>query len=133
MTSIAAATPTALRPADVEVPAWATQADERQTLPPITCTPWCVDGDGHPNEVFHGDQWCHTEEQATMLTRDYRYRDNTSEIDTVAVAVQRNPGRLPEVSLRHTAPDDVAYLSPAEARQVAAALIAAADLLDGAR
>ena len=110
-----------------------TEPTERQTLPPITCTPWCMDGDGHPNEVFRADQWCRTEEQATMLTRDYKYRDHTSEVDTVAVSVQRNPGRLPEVSLRHTAPDDVAYLSPAEARQVAAALIATADLLDGAR
>ena len=109
---------------------WATQADERQTLPPITCTPWCVDGDGHPNEVFHGDQWCHTEERATMLTRDYKYPDHASEVDTVAVSLQRDPGRLPEVALHHTAPDDVAYLSPAEARQVAAALIAAADVAE---
>jgi len=106
------------------------QADERQTLPPITCTPWCTDGDGHPNEVFRADQWCRTEERATMLTRDYTYRDRTSEVDTVAVSVQRDPGRFPEVALRHTAPDDAAYLSPAEARQVAAALIAAADVAE---
>lgn len=56
MTSMTAATPTAPRPADVEVPAWATQADERQTLPPITCTPWCVDGGGGPRSRGSGER-----------------------------------------------------------------------------
>jgi hypothetical protein len=25
---------------------------------PIVCTPWCEDGDGHPNELFAEDQRC---------------------------------------------------------------------------
>src|SRR5665647_3064014 len=88
------------------------QADERQTLPPITCTPWCTDGDGHPNEVFRADQWCRTEERATMLTRDYTYRDRTSEVDTVAVSVQRDPGRCDARPPRGTAPGHAAPKRP---------------------
>jgi hypothetical protein len=106
---------------------------ERRTLPPVTCEPWCVDGDGHPDEVFHDDQWCRTDETSVLLTRDYRdHESGETEVDFIAVSLQRFPGRVPEVSLRHTAPDDDAMLTPAEARGLAALLTATADLLDGA-
>jgi len=31
---------------------------ERRTLPPIACTPWCEDGDGHPDTFIRDDQTC---------------------------------------------------------------------------
>jgi hypothetical protein len=31
---------------------------ERHTLPPIVCTPWCEDGDGHPDNFLREDQTC---------------------------------------------------------------------------
>ena len=103
---------------------------EPTTLPPITCQSWCEDGDGHPHEVFRMDQWCRSEEAATLLVRDYRHRDGTIEVDTVAVSTVLFPGRTAEVAIRHTAPDDEAFMSPAEARAIAAALIAAADVAE---
>lgn len=27
-------------------------------MPAIKCTPWCVEGDGHTDEVFREDQTC---------------------------------------------------------------------------
>ena len=104
---------------------------EIPALPPITCTPWCEDGDGHPHEVFRQDQWCRSEEVATLMVRDYQHRDGTSEVDLVAVSTVQFPGRLTEVAIRHCAAEDEAFVSPAEARAIAAALIASADLADG--
>ena len=134
MTSIAAATPTAPRPADVEVRAWATQADERQTLPPITCTPWCVDGDGHPNEIGREDQWCYTGDAhiPASLHDPVKMNDGTTVPGWVSVYGQAwHHGRAPEI---HLGQDEDAgmQLTVSEARQVAAALVTAADML-GAR
>lgn len=31
---------------------------ERHTVPPITCAPWCEQGDGHPDDILVEDQIC---------------------------------------------------------------------------
>lgn len=31
---------------------------KRYTVPPVTCAPWCEQGDGHPDEIFVEDQTC---------------------------------------------------------------------------
>lgn len=36
-------------------------ADDRArdgVISPIECAPWCTEGDGHPDEIFHEDQTC---------------------------------------------------------------------------
>ena len=104
---------------------------ERVTLPPVTCQPWCMYGDGHPAEIFRADQWCRSEDVTTELVRDYRHRDGTKEVDSVAVFTVLFPGRTVEVAIDHFASDDEMFMSPAEARAIASALIAAADLADG--
>ena len=32
--------------------------DDDSPLPPVTCTPWCSDGNGHGGALFAGDQRC---------------------------------------------------------------------------
>ena len=35
-----------------------TATTERATLPPVTCFPWCTDGNGHGRDVLPEDQTC---------------------------------------------------------------------------
>jgi len=32
------------------------------TLPPVTCAPWCTDGEGHRDELLWEDQYCSSDE-----------------------------------------------------------------------
>ena len=118
---------------------------QREHMPPVVCAPWCSDGDGHPEQLGRGDQLCHTRELLVEpLVREFRF--GPAEIawldlparyrapDGYGVYARREPGRLDEVCLRHIGPDTETFLTPNEARLVAAALIAAADTLEaGAR
>jgi hypothetical protein len=45
-------------------------SETRATLPPIQCTPWCEQGDGHPNEVHPLEQYCASETVHVRLTRE---------------------------------------------------------------
>ena len=118
---------------------------QREYMPPVVCTPWCSVGDGHPEELGRDDQLCRTHELLVEpLVREFRF--GPAEIawldlparyrvpDGYGVYARHEPGRLDEVCLRHIGPDTETFLTPNEARQVAAALIAAADTLEaGAR
>lgn len=37
---------------------------------PITCQPWCRQGDGHPDERVHEDQWCLGVEHRVLLSTE---------------------------------------------------------------
>lgn len=37
------------------------------TCPPVNCKPWCVEGDGHPNERLSSDQFCISEAREVVL------------------------------------------------------------------
>lgn len=114
---------------------------QREHMPPVVCAPWCSDGDGHPEEFGRCDQLCRTRELLVEpLVREFRF--SLAEIarldlpagyrvpDGYGVSARRKPGRLDEVCLRHVGPDTETFLTPAEARQVAAALIATADVIE---
>lgn len=32
------------------------------TLPPVACAPWCIDGEGHRDELMWEDQYCSSDE-----------------------------------------------------------------------
>jgi hypothetical protein len=35
--------------------------------PPVACKPWCIKGDGHPNEQLKADQFCISEAREVVL------------------------------------------------------------------
>lgn len=93
-------------------------------LPPVDCMPWCEDGDGHPHEIFRADQWCRSEE-TVVFPLAHKRKD---EPDGFALSACRTPDGHEEVCLRHLRLDVETFLSPAEARALAAALVETADL-----
>jgi hypothetical protein len=38
-----------------------------QNCPPVECKPWCVEGDGHPNEQLRADQFCISQAREVVL------------------------------------------------------------------
>ena len=105
-----------------------TATTERTTVPPIACRPWCVYGDGHPNETFREDQWCSSEERSIPVSHypavewaDEEYRP---EMVTVYATEHESDAATINVSLGDT---DALRLSAAEARALAAALLELVD------
>jgi hypothetical protein len=51
---------------DTMFPDTASGAQQRRiapaTLPPVTCAPWCTDGEGHRDELMWEDQYCSSDE-----------------------------------------------------------------------
>lgn len=47
-------------------------------LPPITCTPWCAQGDGHAQDIFTADQTCFGDEHRVPLIDTVKSRGGES-------------------------------------------------------
>ena len=106
---------------------------ERPRVAPITCAPWCRDGDGHPGEWSEDDQRCTSEPVKLLRSLASQWEDcgggwNPTEAEVFA---QRGPTTPLAVVLYECGEQDyeVAF-TPAEARALAARLIAAADLAE---
>ncbi|MGV0719008.1 hypothetical protein ABQE93_26770 [Mycolicibacterium sp. XJ662] len=99
-------------------------ASLRLVPPPITCAPWCRAGDGHPDALFAEDQFCMGEWHVTPVSHD-------DDGGKVSVLAYQKPGKLPDVDIEVEVdrPDSL-HLTPTEARSLAAALIAVADVVD---
>ena len=112
-----------------------TATTERATLPPVTCFPWCQYGNGHGDDVLPEDQACISVPMwvpGSLLRPDPE--DTSGEREYVAVHAQAwANGALPTMIHIGQGENYGLEVTTAEARQVAAALIATADLLDGAR
>ena len=108
-----------------------TETEIRQ-LPPITCQPWCEDGDGHPNEIFPEDQWCMSAEQTVQVSHypSFKGPDGVFAPEEVTVYASQHQVAAGTVTVSLGGADTL-LLSPAEARAIAAAMIASADLADG--
>jgi len=114
---------------------------ERTQFPPVTCAPWCVDGDGHPGEFCRADQWCRSESISVgPLLSEYRVPDPYAyrlgralarETEELEVYLRRTPGCLDEVILFRSADDTDVSLTPDEARRLAGALLAQATVAEG--
>jgi len=70
---------------------------------PLECFPWCVDGDGHGDELFADDQSCTTAEHRVTLSQhdDIEMNDGTWQADYAAVsaAAYADGHMAPEIRL----------------------------------
>lgn len=98
----------------------------RPVLPPVQCAPWCWRGDGHPNEFAVEDQGCLSDGPAV----------DTGWAELGAYANHRRPAGTDWVTVfvERTGDDrglsGASDLTAAQAREFAAQLLAAADLID---
>lgn len=108
----------------------------RRTVAPIVCAPWCEDGDGHGAALGRADQRCRSGWVKVTQTLEPQWESSRGHWHptTVDVEAERGPLHPPGVVLyRITDREDVEmHLTASEARAVAANLLAAADLVDGA-
>jgi hypothetical protein len=100
-------------------------------VPAVVCTPWCQQGDGHPEDHFVEDQTCYSPERDVPVRGD---ADALGWTPYVSAYATRRAGRPDEVEL-HLAVDDVdraAGLTPGAARDLARYLVEAAELVEAA-
>jgi hypothetical protein len=92
---------------------------ERPVLPPIECTPWCADGNGHPGCNFLEDQWCGGVELRSPASRypDVLMSDGVTEPEYVTVYAMRLPGEPAHIAVGR-GEEPVIAMTPDEARQV---------------
>jgi hypothetical protein len=100
-------------------------------IPPIQCTSWCRDGDGHIGEVFRGDQRCYSRDAYIYPSLEYG-PDGESMIGAHAC---RDFNSYPVVEVHaygfNPCIDATIHLTAAEAHALAQALTVAADLIGG--
>lgn len=111
----------------------------------VQCAPWCTDGDGHQREHFRRDQWC----QGDIVKVIFGLEDlapalpvTTVDLSEPGISVypRRDWHGLPYVALnvyrehhnKHLAIDSDLKVTVAEARELAAALLAVADCIEEA-
>ncbi len=124
-----------------------TQHDPVDQPAPFECTPWCVDGDGHPDYIYRSDQSCWGPYRKTVFGLDehapklpmvqppsdatgiavYAYQ-GWYQLPTVKLNVYHDPGGG-DVTGRRI--DHDFLLTPAEAVELAAHLVAAVEEIDG--
>ena len=101
--------------------------------PPIECAPWCRDGDGHPRETHAVDQVCRGEFRT--ITPNFGVVNGYQ--TAFEVSACRGFGRKAAVNFHLDLPgidiDEDFDISAADARDLAAALIATANEIDGGR
>lgn len=97
-------------------------APTRTVLPPVVCASWCDRGDGHPDVIFLGDQTCMSPNLGIVLD------DAEGGIGAGAYAV-RPPDGAPSVVVYDEMPGTGTRHSEAQARALAAEILAAADLI----
>lgn len=99
----------------------------RPVTEPITCQPWCEDGDGHVSELFAEDQRCESEHRQT-------FPQSAGEPDydqvTAFARQRRDEPAVVALYIYFGSTDEVIELTTEEARQVAANLIAVADEIE---
>lgn len=107
-------------------------------IPPVECVAWCVDGAGHTDEIFRGDQWCAGEANYVTLSLEEVKREGEHFFTTdIGVMPRRGWRQFPSVYLhingegRKREVDESFELTPDEARSLAAMLTETADLIEG--
>ncbi len=106
----------------------------RPGLPPIVCTPWCTDGDGHTQAVSEGDQvcWGETGPYVFPVHEPAEIDSNGAWLTRVGAMAYRGFGKDAVVYLhvaRSSPHADISvYLTANEARQLAARLVEVAGM-----
>ena len=112
------------------------------TISPIQCAPWCVYGDGHPQQFMRGDQTCwgadhYVEASTEELRAEYNGRTGERTVFPAHIGpcAYRGFNEHPVVYLHVDVPtrqvDVSVKLTAAEARALAAHLIEVAELIEG--
>jgi len=112
-----------------------TSMTSSRAVAPIVCAPWCRDGDGHASE-HQDDQRCSSAPQKVLRTLAPQWGDTDGgwHPSEAEVFVERGPSFPLAVVLYECGDQDYEVrLTPAEARSLAAHLIAGADLAEAAR
>jgi hypothetical protein len=110
-------------------------------IPPVVCAPWCVDGDGHTNEAFRGDQTCWGYDTYVDLSLEDVTRDKYGVyVQRIGATSHRRWGHTPcvyvhldsiELSANRGTIDHALHLTAEEAMSLAAALVKAAEDIRG--
>lgn len=111
----------------------------------VQCAPWCTDGDSHQREYFRSDQWCQGDITKVILGLEHRAPAlPITAVDLsepgISVYARRDWHGLPYVALNVYREHNNQFLSidtdlkvtVAEARELAAALLAVADCIEEA-
>jgi hypothetical protein len=106
---------------------------DRTTVPTIVCASWCRDGDGHADDLFREDQKCTSESLTFIQSLEPKWVDieNDWHAREVETFVEQGPSHPQAVIVYEAGGEVELRLTASEARQLAAHLIACADLLDG--
>jgi hypothetical protein len=91
---------------------------DRPPLPPVVCTSWCEQGDGHPAEVRQFDQDCHSAALATPLT----WHGGEHGFATTFATHEPNGTEYLKVEFEHHGFTQGLYMEPAEALALVDAL-----------
>jgi hypothetical protein len=69
---------------------------ERHKLPVIVCTPWCEDGDGHPDTVLREDQTCWGQGTYVDLSLEPAHDEDGAYLPRIGAQAYRQwPGAAP--------------------------------------
>lgn len=99
-------------------------------MSPVRCPPWCTDGDGHPDYIYAVDQWCGSEGHFVTFVNPSGEVDPFEQVGALA-RLDHNPDHTSVVLHVTTGDVDVDVdLSVAGARELAAAVLAAAELAE---
>ena len=103
------------------------------TISPVICKPWCEDQSGHTNAGCFDDQYCMSQEvkiTASHYPAEMMIPGEVYEMDTFNVyAGHYHKNSVTRVILGR-GDSEFLHMTAVEARQVAAALIATADMIE---
>jgi hypothetical protein len=113
---------------------------EPGAIRPVQCEPWCVDGDGHFAAAMRDDQVCwgpgsYVEASTDEVKVEYEKRSDTETVWPARIGAQAYRGfnQHPQVYVHVDLPGDgvdvSVRLTAGEARQLAAQLVEAAELI----
>jgi hypothetical protein len=114
---------------------------ERPKMPPIVCTPWCDEGDGHTNQFMREDQTCWGPAAYVDLSLEPVEHDSYGvHVPRIGAQAYRHwPGEVPSVCVHldgiqvpanrggDCPLDDSVHLTADEAVRLATALLKAAE------
>jgi hypothetical protein len=110
-------------------------------MPPVQCTPWCEEGDGHPNEAFREDQKCWSPAEYVDLSLHEAESDEDFSQSVGVMARRNDAGTVVYVHLRdikqpydgipfpYNYLDMSLHLTAEEAERIAGALLEVAKLV----
>jgi hypothetical protein len=114
-----------------------TTTDNRPPLPPITCQPWCSDGNGHIDAFCVADQDCSSAAVFVPMSREpeSEYDGGQMGLSLVQAGAFQTPGQAPYIELGWEMDKETNHveLTVAEARTLAEFMLRMCDAIDQAQ